>query len=141
MQIKIKRSQRSGGVFGGKVFFALDLRAEYTAEERANINKYSLGGSIIYDSAATQAYLDRAGSSQSALKTVGLLALAKMGLSVSIASLQKGHQIQCADLPELLECESAIVDACRNVKNFLGAAETFDGREIVVDLDEEPVAH
>ena len=64
-----------------------------------------------------------------------------MGLSVSVASLQKGHEIQCADLAELLECEEAIVGACKNVKNFLHAAETFDGREIVVDLDEEPVAH
>lgn len=127
-------------MFGNKISFTMTIRAQYTDHERALINKHSLGGSIIYDSAATQGYLDRAGASQSALKTVGFLALSKMGLSVSIASLQKGHQIQCADLPELLECENAIVDACKNVKNFLQAAETFDGREIVVDLDEEPVA-
>jgi hypothetical protein len=127
-------------MFGNKLAFTMTIRAQYTDEERALINKYNLGGSIIYDSAATQGYLDRAGSSQSALKTVGFLALAKMGLSVSVASLQKGHQIQCADLPELLECEEAIVGACKNVKNFLQAAETFDGREIVVDLDEAVAA-
>jgi len=57
-----------------------------------------------------------------------------MGLSVSIASLQKGHQINCPDLAELLECENAIIDACKNIKTFLEAAETFDGREILVDL-------
>jgi hypothetical protein len=43
-------------------------------------------------------------------------------------------------LAELLECEQAICEACKNVKNFLAAAATFDGREIVVDLDEQVAA-
>jgi len=141
MQLLIKRGQQQTGLISSKISFTMTIRAQYTDEERALINKHSLGGSIIYDSTATQGYLDRAGSSQSALRTAGFLALAKMGLSVSIASLQKGHQIQCPDLAELLECENAIVEACKNVKNFLAAAETFDGREIVVDLDEKPMAH
>jgi hypothetical protein len=141
MQLLIKRGQEQLGVFSNKRSFTMMIRAQYTEEERALINKYELGGAVIYDSAHTQGYLDRAGSSDSALRTIGFLALAKMGLSVTVASLQKGHQIQCADLAELLECENAIIDACKNVRNFISAAETFDGREIVVDLDEEPVAH
>jgi hypothetical protein len=141
MQLLIRRGQTQTGVFTQKVAFSASIRAQYTDEERALINKYSLGGSVLYDSKATEQYLDRAGSSQSAIKTIGFLALAKMGLTVTIASLQKGHEIQCPDLAELLECEDAIVGACKNVKNFLHAAETFDGREIVVDLDEEPLAH
>lgn len=139
MQLLIKRSQRQGGVFGGKVIFILAVRAEYTAEERANINQYSLGGEIIYDSKATQQRLEQA-SSASLIKAVGFLALAKMNLSVSIASLQKGHTVECKDLAELLECEDALVTACRNVKSFLEAAATFDGREIVVNLDEQVAA-
>ena len=141
MQLLIKRSQQQAGLISKKISFAMTIRAQYTEAERALINKYSLGGSIIYDSAQTQGYIDRAGASQSALKTVGFLALSKMGLSVSIASLQKGHQINCPDLSEMLDCENAIVEACKNVKVFLEAAETFDGREIVVDLDEERMAH
>ena len=76
----------------------------------------------------------------SAIKTAGFLVLAKMGLSITVASLQKGHQIMCADLAELLDCENAIVEACKNVRGYLEAAETFDGREIVVDLDEAMAA-
>lgn len=141
MQLLIKRGQQATGLISSKISFTMTVRAQYTEAERALINKYSLGGSIIYDSAKTQGYLDRAGASQSALRTVGFLALSKMGLSVSIASLQKGHQINCPDLAELLECEDAIVAACKNIKTFLEAAETFDGREILVDLDEDRVAH
>jgi len=121
------------------VIFILGIRAEYTPEERANINQYNLGGEIIYDSKATQQYLERATSAPT-LKAIGLVALAKMNLTVTIASLQKGHTIECKDLAELLECEDAICTACKNVKTFLQAAATFDGREIVVDLDEQMAA-
>ena len=35
MQLKLKRSQRSAGMLGGKVMYMLDARAELTGEERA----------------------------------------------------------------------------------------------------------
>jgi hypothetical protein len=140
MQLLIRRGQQQAGVFGNKISFSMTIRVQYTEQERALINKYNMGGSIIYDSKAAQGYLDQAGTSQSTLRTIGFLALSKMNLSISLATLQKGHQIQCADLGELLECEDAIVAACKNVKNILEVAETFDGREILVDLDAQ-VAH
>src|SRR5271156_1535320 len=46
MQIKITRSQRKGGIMGGKVIFMLDMRAEYSEQERETINKYNLGGEV-----------------------------------------------------------------------------------------------
>jgi hypothetical protein len=137
MQILIKRSQRAGGMLGGKVIFTLGIRAQYTDEERANINKYNLGGEIIYDSKAAQQYQQQAAGATSLIKGLGYLALSKMNLAVSIASLQRGHSIECPNLAELLECEDALVSACKNVKTFLEAASSFDGREIVVDLDEQ----
>ena len=145
MQIKIKRSQRSGGVFGGKVFFALDIRAEYTPDERTNINKYNLGGEVIYNSQAARQHLENIGrqvdgSAKGLLKGLGSLALAKLNLNVTIASLQQGQHIECKDLAELLECEDAICATCKNVKSFLEAAATFDGRELIVDLDEQLAA-
>ena len=143
MQLLIKRGrQQTGGIINPKYSFVSTVRAQYTEEERALINKYEIGGSVIYDSAQTNQYLEAAGKAGSAIKTVGFLVLAKMGLSITVASLQKGHQIMCADLSELLDCENAVVEACKGVRGYLEAAETFDGREIVVDLDEEqPVAH
>ena len=52
MQLKLKRSQKSGGLMGGKVIFILDARAEPSAEEAALIKKYALGKMNVYDSAA-----------------------------------------------------------------------------------------
>jgi hypothetical protein len=34
MQLKLKRSQRTGGMMGGKVVYMLDARAELTPDER-----------------------------------------------------------------------------------------------------------
>jgi len=145
MQLKVKRSQKTSGLIGKTVVFCADIRAEYTADERANINKYSLGGEIIYNSRAAAEHLDRMerqvdGSAKGLLKGLGSLVLAKMNLNITIASLQQGQHIECKDLGELLECEEAIMTACKNLKGFLEAAATFDGREIVVDLDEQMAA-
>ncbi|PWT80932.1 MAG: hypothetical protein C5B44_04585, partial [Acidobacteria bacterium] len=43
MQLKLKRSQRTGGMMGGKVIFVLDARAEPSAEEASLVKKYNLG--------------------------------------------------------------------------------------------------
>jgi len=145
MQLKVKRAQKTTGLIGKTVVFCADIRAEYTAEERANINKYALGGEVIYNSRAAAEHLERMerqvdGSARGLLKGLGSLVLAKMNLNITIASLQQGHHIECKDLSELLECEEAIMNACKNLKGFLEAAATFDGREIIVDLDEQMAA-
>ncbi|HEY2032897.1 MAG TPA: hypothetical protein VGH02_04355 [Rhizomicrobium sp.] len=46
MQLKLQRSQRRG--MTGKVLFCLDIRADYSPEERTNINRYAIGGEVIY---------------------------------------------------------------------------------------------
>jgi hypothetical protein len=143
MQLKLKRSQRSGGLTGGKIFFCLDVRAEYTPEELANIQKYKLGGEVLYSSEAAKrhseaavAHLDEGsrGSVGGLLKGVVSVAMAKFNLNVTIDSLAKGQHIECKDLQELLGAESAIHEACKNVKQYLDVAKTFDGREVVVDF-------
>jgi hypothetical protein len=145
MQLKIKRSQRRGGMLG-KLVFVLDVVADYTAEEKDNINKYNLGTEVIYNSQAAKQHLDRMQKhidqgGIGLLKGVGSLVLASMNLNISIASLGLGHHIECKDLAELLDAEKTIIEACTNVKTYLQAAATFDGREILVDLDEQrPVA-
>ncbi len=149
MQLKIQRSQRTGGFTGSTVFFALDVRAEYSPEERSNIARYKLGSQVIYNSRSAKKHLDKAdaqlGRTQNpnSLKdsAAGLargaisLAMAKMSLNISIASLGKGHHIECKDLEELLEAEDAVRDACKNVTRFLEVAATFDGSETVIEYD------
>ena len=135
MQLKIQRSQRTGGLMGGKAIFVLDIRAEYSPDERASINKYGLGGEIIYNSQKATEHIDRAMQSTNAFKTLGSIALAKMSLNITIAGLAKGQHVECKDLGELIGCEEAIREACKNVRAFLDTAATFDGREEVVEVE------
>jgi hypothetical protein len=146
MQLKLQRSQRTRGITASTVFFCLDVRADYTSEEKNNINKYRLGSQVIYNSRAAQkhleaagAHLDRTQEGPAGNRMMGLvrgatsLAMANMQLSISIASLGRGHHIECKDLEELLESEDTIRTACKNLTRFLEVASTFDGSELVVE--------
>ena len=150
MQLKIQRSQRMGGLTGTAVFFALDVRAEYAAEEQHNIRRYKLGPQAIYNSRAAAKHLDRAAANFTAAEdrqrglgkqAAGLakgalsFALAKMQLTITIASLGKGHHIECKDLGELLDAEDTVREACKDLTRFLEAAASFDGSETVIAYD------
>jgi hypothetical protein len=154
MQLKLQRSQRAGGVIGKTVIFCLDARADYSPAEASNISKYRLGGEIIYNSQAARQHLDRSGRQLDRVESDRLrdrasglalgamsLALAKLQLHISIASLGRGHHIECKDLPELLDAEKALMEACRNLKQFLDAAATFNGSIILVDFDDGEKVH
>lgn len=145
MQLKLKRSQRSGGVMGNKVIFALDARADLKPEEKALVAKYALGKLVIYDSeqrkkfaeagmAHTASVQSGSGGVWAATKGLASLAMAAMTLRVSVDSLAQGHHIECKDLDELLGAETAITEACKNLKGYLETAATFDGREVVLDF-------
>jgi hypothetical protein len=45
-----------------------------------------------------------------------------------------GQHIECKDLDELLGAEEAIREACKALKVYLTVAESFDGREEVVEF-------
>ena len=144
MQIKITRTQRKGGIMGGKIIFALDMRAEYTEKERDTINKYNLGGEVIYNSAAAQAHLEEAGKRLSEGGLVGgfvSMAMARMKLNITIVSLKEGVHIECKDLAELLEAEKTVKEACQNLVSYLHVAQSFDGRVDVVEINEQTAAH
>ncbi len=146
MQLKIQRSQRSGGVLGNTVFFCLDVRADYSPEEQSNVAKYKLGGQVIYNSQAARKHLENMGAQLDRVdnyslkeKAAGLgrgvlsLALAKMHLSINIASLGRGHHIECKDLDELIEAEDTIRTACKSLTRYFEIAATFDGSETLID--------
>lgn len=154
MQLKLQRSQRPGGVLGTTVIFCLDARADYSPAEASNIGKYKIGGQLVYSSQAarrhiadTHRHLDRTNSHLAREQVAGLargvfsLAMAKMSLNISIASLGRGHHIECKDLAELLDAEQALMEACRNVKQFLAEAATFSGSLILVDFDDDEKVH
>lgn len=154
MQLKIQRSQRAGGVTGTVILFCLDVRAEYSPDERSNISKYRLGKEVIYNSQAARKHLEtvdtqldrsQRGSTGerivSLAKGVGALALAKLHLNISIDSLGRGHHIECKDLNELMEAEEAVMTACRNLKAYLAVASTFNGSILLIDFDHDEQQH
>lgn len=155
MQLKLKRSQRSGGVLGGKVFFVLDARTDLSSDEQSLIKKYALGKLVVYDSEARKKHAESmAGHLADAENTSvvhatgksvgkslwsnarGIASAAMMALSlrVTVDSLVTGEHIECKDLAELLGAEGAIRSACNNLMAYLETAATFDGREEVIEF-------
>lgn len=155
MLLKVKRSQRAGGMLANKVIFILDARAEPTAEEAALIKKYGLGKMNVYDSEARKKHQANAyghfdaaasapvfnasgksigGSLWSNARGLASSAMMALSLSVTVDSLISGQHIECKDLDELLGAQLAMMEACKNTKNYLEVASTFDGREEVLEF-------
>lgn len=157
MCLKLRRSQRLGVM--GKRLFALDARIELSPEERSLVQKYNLGETVIYDSISrrrhTEAMIAHADSTRDQpglfdgpmtqllglgktffrLTRAGVSATAAaLSLRVSVASLMRGVHVECKSMDELLAAEHAILEGARNLKFYLQAAATFDGREDIIEL-------
>jgi hypothetical protein len=160
MQLKLKRSQKTGGVMASTVIFCLDARVEFTAEEQHSVTRYKLQNQIIYTSeGARRAAEGRAESAAYAkastisigsvdafltsttsklghgLKAAAFGAVSAMRLTITVASLQRGQHIECKSLDELMGAEEAIMEACQNLKGYLQAASAFDGSEVLIDFN------
>ena len=143
MQLVMRRSQKTTGLMTKSVLFCLDARVDLSSEERSNVDKYKLGSQVLYNSAAAEAQLAKAAAGFAGgglLKGAVGLAMSKMSLSITVDSLTKGHHIECKDLDELLGAEEAIKSACEHIKTYIEMASTFDGRELVIDLNEMATA-
>ena len=139
MQLVIRRSQKTTGMISKSVSFVLDARVDLSPDEASAVKKYALGSQVLYNSANSKHYLDKAQSS-GFMGSMASLAMAKMSLNISVDSLTKGQHIECKDLDELLGAEEAIHNACQSIRRYIDVAQTFDGREIVVDIEEMATA-
>jgi hypothetical protein len=143
MQLRLRRSQRTGGVLTNTVIFCLDAQAQFTADEDENIRRYKLHNQCIYNSEASLRAQERGDASHAKgtiggnLKAIAHYAVAHLRLNITISSLARGHHIECKSLDELLGAEEAIYEACRNLRSYLDTAATFDGREVIVGFDSE----
>jgi predicted naringenin-chalcone synthase len=123
MNLLLRRDQRSSML--GSAVFSLEVRADISAAERANIAKYKLGKAILY----TKSELVDRGS--------GLLGLASrltfkaMNISVSVDDLAGGKRIECKDILEMLAVEEQIKQAAQTFKQVLEAAAHFGGEEVI----------
>ena len=48
--------------------------------------------------------------------------------------MKGGHYTECPDLETLLKTEDEIHATCKGLKNYLDIAQTFDGREDVIEF-------
>jgi hypothetical protein len=141
MQLKIKRSQRDGGIVSKTAIFCLDARVGFTPQEQASLTRYKLANQVIYNSEASKRLLDRgdaafaSGTTGGYLKSMGLSLMAATKLNITVSSLQRGQHIECKSLDELLGAEEALMLACQNLKVYLDTAATFDGREVLFNFD------
>lgn len=123
MNLLLRRDQRSGLL--GKVIFQLDVRAEISQEEMANIQRYKLGNTVLY----TKSEIVDPGS--------GLLGLASrmafhaMNISVTVADLVQGKRVECKNILEMLAVEGQIREAALTFKQVLDAAAHFGGEEVI----------
>jgi len=125
MKLLLRREQKKGGMLG-KVTFTLSVRAELTPDEKSNIDKYQLGGTMLYERTRLVE-----GSGSGLLGVASRLAHKMTNLSVSVYDLVSGKRIDCKDIVEMIAIEEQIKEAAQTFKNVLDAAARFGGEEIV----------
>lgn len=124
MKLLLRRNQKSGMLGVGKITFILDVRAELTEDEKANIKKYKLGETMLYER-------DKIVGGSGLLGLASRLALKMLNLSVSVNDLANGKQVECKDIVEMLAVEEQIKEACETFKAVLTAAAQFGGEEVI----------
>jgi hypothetical protein len=125
MKLLLRRNQKVSGLLGNKVTFTLSVRAELSPEEVANISKYKLGETMLYERDTL------------ADKGSGLLGLASrvafkmMNLTISVNDLEHGKEVDCKDIVEMLAVEEQIKEAAKTFHAVLSAASSFGGEEVL----------
>jgi hypothetical protein len=138
MLLKIRRSQKSSMM--GNAIFGLAFRAEVSDEERDLINKYKLGKDVIYSSENYRKNVDAAispGGNDGLAIAKGIAASLTarfFNLKITVNDLIYGKHIEMKNLNEMLSAEDQVVQACNNLKSYITAAKSFDGREVVVEV-------
>ena len=151
VQLSLKRSQRKSPL--GFVIFMLDAQLKMSEAQRERIQKYKIGKSLIYESAARRKYLNNTlahlgqshdstsmfapageqargiGKSLYRLTRAGMSsAAAAMSQKVTVDSVIKGVRIESKNLNEILDAESAIRMTAEDVKAYLRTASAFNQR-------------
>lgn len=118
MKLLLRRNQNKGLM--GKITFTLDVRAGLTDAEKANIDKYKMGHTMLYTN------LTDRGSG-----ILGAISRAASGIEITVDDLVRGKQIECKDIVEMIGIEEEVKEACQTFKKVLEAAASFGGEEIV----------
>jgi len=120
MKLILSKSQKKAGMMGGKISYSLDIRGDFTDNEKANLQKYKMTDEVIYSNA-----------DQSAQSTLGMLKQIATSTVIRVSDLTGGRVIECKDFMEILAVENEVKTACKNLKNLLEAMTNFDGEETI----------
>lgn len=124
MKLILRRDQKTTGMLSKSITFYLDVRADLTEEERANIRKYKLSDTVLYQR-------DQIEGGSGLLGVASRLAYHAMNISISVADLEGGKRIDCKDIMEMLAIEDQVKEAAETFKNVLEAAASFGGEEVI----------
>lgn len=123
MKLLLRRNQRQGML--GKVTFTLEVRADLADEERAAIDTYRLGDTVLYE----RNTLVDPGSGL--LGLASRMAFRAMNMSVSVNDLVHGKKLECKDIVEMLAVEEQLREAAKTFSAVLHAARRFGGEEAI----------
>lgn len=123
MKLLLRREQRSA-MLGSKPVFALHVRADVSADEKAAIDNYKLGDTELYAS-----HEIKGGSGL--LGVASRLAYKAMTINVTVKDLTGGKKVECKDIVEMLAVEEQIKEAAKTFAQVLAAAAQFGGEEVV----------
>ena len=124
MKLLLHRSHRPG-LLGGRIIYRLDVRADLTEDERADIATYGLGGTQLYQR------LEVAERGRGLLGMMFRLRFKAANLTLSVRDLIEGKRVECADIVEMLALEDQVRQAARTFSLVLNTAARFDGDEVL----------
>ncbi|MDO8272426.1 MAG: hypothetical protein Q7U82_11005 [Gammaproteobacteria bacterium] len=123
MKLLIRRDQKSGML--GKVTFSLSVRAQLSADEKANIKKYKLGDTMLYERIKT---ID---PGSGLIGLASRMALKMINITISVNDLENGKLVECKDIIEMLAVEEQVKEAAHTFSAVLSAASNFGGEEVI----------
>jgi len=130
MKLLLRRNQKSGML--SAVTFTLDARAELAPEESANIKKYKLGKTMLYQK------MEWRSVARAYLASLQRLAFKMMNITVTIDELVDGKHIECKDIVEMRAVEEQIKEACQNFKMVLEHRCPIRWRRGIANVDPAP---
>lgn len=131
MQLKIRRSQRGGGL--GAAMLTLHVMVDLTEEERALFDRHKWWSMVVYSSSQADRNAERM-HAQDWKAFFAVLVDKFTKRFFTMRNLVSGEQIECRDLSEMLAAEQQIREACTNLKTYVELAKRFDGSEEIIDI-------
>lgn len=126
MQVKVVRTQHQpSGLLGGKkpLVYSSTIRVDLSADEKEKVEKHGLVGTALFD-----VYIYNQ-THKSPLELAGAPVIIKL------ADVLRGYTFESKSMGDVIVAQSATLDGCRDLQKFLAIIDTFNGAEMVFDLD------